>query len=85
MLQVARATISITDWSFLALLLGLSEADYRCIVSDNGTINLQRKAIIIKWLQTGEASWAALVSALRDELVNEQTLANKIAHQHLLD
>ena len=85
MLNVARATISITDWRYLALILGLSDADYERIVADNPlNISAQQQAIIKKWLRNGNASWAGLVNALRDELVNEQTLANKIAKEHPL-
>ncbi len=82
-MQVVRATASITDWSLLALLLGISEPDYTRIKSDNPlNASDQHKAIITKWLASGNASWAALVNALRDELVNQQGLANKIAMDH---
>ena len=41
-----------------------------------------KKAFIKKWLERGTASWAILVSALRDELVKENAIANTIAKDH---
>ncbi len=83
-IKISRATATITDWSYLALLLGIDEADYDRIMTDIALSSHQRKAIITKWLANGEASWAVLVSALRDELVNKQGLANWIASEHPL-
>ena len=39
-------------------------------------------AFIIHWLNSGNASWAILVAALRDRLVGLGALANKIAKKH---
>ena len=70
---------SITDWSILPLLLGISEPEYERIISDNPLNVAHQHKAITKWLASGNASWAALVNALRDELVNEQRLADEIA------
>ncbi len=62
-IQVLRAiTASITEWSFLALLLGrnIYQADYTHIKSDNPQNAFdQHKSIITEWLASGNASWAA--------------------------
>ena len=82
MIAVLRATCDIPDWFVLASLLGVSSADVERIRSDvHGALN-QQKAIIKKWLDLGEASWAILVSALRDNLVEKVATANAIAKQH---
>ena len=78
-----RSTIDITNWSVLALLLGITAADYERITSDNSTAMEQHQAIVRKWLESGKASWAALVTALNDPLVNKGFVANEIARKHL--
>ena len=79
-ISVAKATFDITDWEYIALLLGISEADLKCIKINHG--KSQHKSIIKKWLDSGNASWAALVSALRHELVGKGAVANAIAKKH---
>ena len=81
-LSVAEATDSITDWNYLALLLGISEADLQRIQNDHKESSHQQKAIVTKWLDSGNASWATLVSALRNKLVGKGALANTIAEKH---
>ena len=78
-----RLTQGITDWSLLALLLGLSSADLQHVRSNNPTaVQLQHQAIIRLWLDSGEATWSALIIALRDPLVNKGAIADKIMKQH---
>ena len=74
-----RYTCSITDWSVLGLLLGLSETDLHKINSD--PVN-KHKAIIVTWLNRGSASWATLVGGLRDPLILMNSIANQIAEDH---
>ena len=81
-MAVMRATKAITDWSILALLLKLSPADLDNIESATCDKQKQQKKIIIKWLDSGEASWAALVNALNDELVKQGAIANEIAKKY---
>ena len=76
-----RATKAITDWSILALLLELSEADLDNIKSATHDKQEQKK-IIKKWLDSGTASWAVLVNALNDELVKQGAIANEIAKKY---
>ena len=82
LLAVCRATKDIYDWSFLALLIGVSESDYQRIKQSIPNPAEQQKAIIQKWLDSGEASWAILVSALRDELVGKAAIGDQIAKDH---
>ena len=77
-----RATLGVKDWSLLALLIGVDESEYSRIMSDNHDDHGQRKAIIKKWLDTGRASWASLVSGLKDELVGLDAIGNQIAKDH---
>ena len=83
-ISVVEATADVFDWDFLASLLGISEVDLKCIQSDHKESLRQRnKAIITKWLDSGNASWAALVSALRHDLVGKGAVADNIAEKHL--
>ena len=78
-----KATDNITDWSILPLQLGISYPDLQRIEKDNNTAKLQHRAIVFKWLGTGEASWASLVQALRDSGVGGgKAVANQIAKDH---
>ena len=78
-----RLTQDITDWSVLALLLGLSAADLQRIQLNHPTaVQLQHQAIIRRWLDSGEATWSGLIKALRDPLVNKGAVADKIMKQH---
>ena len=78
-----KATTDVQDWSCLALLIGVDESDYNRIMSENNNnVTGQRKAIIKKWLDTGKASWAILVSGLKDELVGLAAIGNEIAEKH---
>ena len=77
-----RATKAISDWSILALLLELSEADLDNIESTIRDKQKQQKSIIKKWLDSGTASWAVLVNALNDELVKQGAIANEIGKKY---
>ena len=78
-----RETKNISDWDILFLLLGVEDVDVQRIRQDNPGASLkQQRAIIMAWLNTGKASWATLVSALRDRLINREADANRIAKAH---
>ena len=76
------ATKDVADWTILAPLLGVSAATVKRIKAKELEPLYQQKEIIEKWLQLGTASWAILVSALRDELVGKVAVADEIAKQH---
>ena len=77
-----RATHEVADWTILAPLLDIPNETVEHIKIDTqGSLN-QKKAIIQAWLNSGTASWAILVSALRDELAGKVAVADKIAKQH---
>ena len=75
--MVCRETTSISDWSFLASLIGVT--DYERIAMDNSTVQEKQRAIIRAWLNSGKASWAVLIHALRDPLVGKAAVAEQIA------
>ncbi len=62
--------------------MGIPVWEYRNIIKDNPLASAQTNAIVNAWIQRGEASWATLVRALRDPLVEQLDIANKIAEQH---
>ena len=63
-------------------MLGLSEGDIGNIKHDNQIAMDMKKAFIKKWLETGTASWAILVTALRHNLMKKNAIADKIAKEH---
>ena len=76
-------TQNISDWNILSLLLGVKDADVQRIRQDNPEASLdQSKEIITAWLNTGKASWAILVSALRHNFIKREADANRIAKAH---
>ena len=76
-------TQNIADWNILSLLLGVEDADVKCIRQDNpGASRVQQKEIIMAWLNKGSASWAMLVGALRHNLMKRDADANRIAKAH---
>ena len=72
---------SVDDWSILALLLGLSNYTLKYI-NERSMFSQAASGIVTEWLEGGSASWAVLVSALRDPLVHETNIAYKIAEDH---
>ena len=83
LLAVMTATKEITDWSVLALYLGISKADYEKMKQNSNAqgCNLHQD-VISKWFDNGRASWAVLVKCLREELVGKTGLAHRIAWDH---
>ena len=78
-----RATSDVTNWNLLSLLLGVDDADVQRIKQDNtGQAYDQQQGIIKAWLDNGNASWAILVSALRDKMVGKGAIGNIIAKDH---
>ena len=83
LISVLRATTDVIDWSLLALLIGAAESEYNRIMRENqNDVAGQRNAIIKKWLDTGKATWAILVSGLKDKLVGLAAIGNQIAKDH---
>ena len=76
------ATHHITDWSILALLLGLSPADVNYIESTAEDTKKMKMSIISKWIESGTASWAVLVTALNHSLIGQGAVAVDIAKKH---
>ena len=77
-----KATHKVVDWTILAPLLDIpNETVERIKIDTQGSLN-QQKAIIQTWLDSDTASWAILVSALRDELIRRDAVADEIAKQH---
>ena len=82
-LDVMKATKDITDWNVLGPLLGLPEHHILRIEADTRNERReQQQKIIEQWLNSGTATWAVLVSALRDELVGRDAIANEIAKKY---
>ena len=82
-IEIMRETKSITDWSILPILLGISNVEKDQIMSDHsGQAAIQHQKFIRAWIKSGNATWAILVGALRDDLVKEGACANNITKNH---
>ncbi len=67
----------------LSSLLGVSRADVERIKENNpGDAYSKEQEIVTAWIDTGNASWAILVSALKDKLVKKAAFANQIAKKY---
>ena len=77
------AILSVTAWKQLGLNLGLEKYKLDNIEIDKHRIvqDCQMEMISL-WLDTGNASWHALVRALASPLVGKGDLAEKIAAEH---
>ena len=81
-----RATGDVTNWNMLSLLLGVDDADVERIKLNNpGQAYDQQQGILKAWLDNGNASWAILVSALRDKMVGRGAIGNTIAKEHSIE
>ena len=86
LLALLEATVSLNDWHSLGLLLGLEKYQLdRIDINKRGIVEDCKKAMMSMWLDTGNATWCALVRALTSsQLVNKKALAKKIAAEHPL-
>ena len=79
-----EATIIVNDWYSLGLALGLEGFRLDKIMTETkGNVDDGQRAMVSLWLDTGNASWRALVQALKSVLVNKAGLAKDIAAKHL--
>ena len=86
-LEKAIITINepVNNWPWHSLGLALHLEKYRLDVihiDHRGNVRDCLKAMIPLWLDTGNASWRALVRALSSPLVEKRDLAMKIAAEH---
>ena len=75
--------ISVGDWKSLGLKLKLRKYQLDDI-DDNNRERVKdcRREMISQWLDTGNASWRALVRALASQQVGKRGLAMEIAKKH---
>ena len=70
------------EWRILGLSLCIPIYELDRIELNCHTVMDCHRCMLQYWLTTGSASWAALVDALRSQLVSMHSLANTIAEQH---
>ena len=83
-LDVLRYVIEVTDWKLLGLLLKLPSYELDRINLDGRNESDRLQKIVSLWLNSGTASWRALVQALLDPLMNKEELARRISEEHPL-
>ena len=78
-----EAVHDVVNWQYLGLKLGLEKPQLD-IMDQNcrGIVGNCQMEMISRWLDTGNASWRALVRALASPLVGKRDLAMKIAAEH---
>ena len=75
----------IHEWYELGLILGLEYSTLETIKANNQTVKDCKRTMVASWLQkkdNSSPSWQALVTALRDPLVNRPDIANLIEQNH---
>ena len=82
LLPVLEATVEVTDWYILGLELGLPDHLLDRIRCDGYDETDRRRKMLLKWLDTGVASWSSLVEALKSPLINKMEVAERIAKYH---
>ena len=81
---VVRSIIEVTDWMSLGLLLELPSCELERIRRDGFDERERLQRMVSLWLDSGTASWRALVQALFDPLMNKEELARRISEEHPL-
>ena len=82
-MAVLEAVHDVVNWQYLGLKLGLEKPQLDIIDQNKqGIVGKCQMEMISQWLDTGNASWRALVRALASPLVGKRGLAMKIAAEH---
>ena len=82
LLPVLEATVEVTDWYILGLKLGLPDHLLDRIRCDGYDETDRRRKMLLKWLDTGVASWSSVVEALKSPLINKMEVAERITKYH---
>ena len=72
----------VTDWYRLGLKLGLYSEVLERIECDGRNTQERQRKMILKWLDTGEASWSSLVDALKSPFIDKIVVAKHIIKDH---
>ena len=84
LLSVLDYVIEVTDWMYLGLSLKLSVYELEGIRQDGHNLKDRLQRMVSLWLNSGIASWRALVQALLKPLMNKEDLARRISEEHPL-
>ena len=82
LVPVLEATIQVTDWYSLGLTLGLPVRVLDTIGRDGYDETDCKRKTMLKWLDTGVASWSSLVEALKSPLIDKNGVAKQITKDH---
>ena len=82
LVPVLRATVEVTDWYSLGLELDLPDHQLDTIRRDGYDEADRKRKMILKWMDTGVASWSSLVKALESPLINKNGVAVQITKDH---
>ena len=77
-----RAIYTVNDWSDLGIELGLTNDIIVRTETDYSKQRDRLRNMLSQWIDTGHASWAILVAALRSPLVCKEGLASEITRNH---
>ena len=84
-IAVLREVQSVTDWSMLSLFLGINHDKAQAIKKENRRTYSEVQAYVRAWLNTGDATWAMLAAALREDLVGKKAVGNAIKAKYKSD
>ena len=83
-LSVLDYVIEVTDWMSLGLSLKLPLYELEAIGINGRNVRERLQRMVSLWLDSGTASWRALVQALFKPLMNKVELARRISEEHPL-
>ena len=82
--DVLTATLDETDWFMLGVQLNVDHAKLERIqMNYPGRAQECQYHMLHTWIDTGNASWIELVTALRSPLINNKKLAQEIEEKYL--
>ncbi len=84
-IAVMREVKPVSDWSMLASYLGIDCAVAQAIRKENRRVYTEIQAYVKAWLNTGNATWAMLAAALREDLVGKKAVGNAIKAKYRSD
>ena len=80
---VLEETIEVTCWEEVGSTLGIPSYKLERIAEENNKVLARQREMYKAWIDSGKATWKALCDALRNVLVNQSIVADKIEKKYL--
>ena len=80
---VLEETIEVTCWEELGSALGIPSYKLERIAEENSKVLARQRGMYKAWIDSGKATWKGLCDALRNFLVNQSIVADRIEKKYL--